>query len=210
MALKYLTSVLGDAEFDPSLVVGCFNIFVGAISVDDQRVGIIPPGLEKLAPLSARCFYSTFHRLAVTDPTSKVLKDIRQRYREDFPYWVDFSSLSPYPTLAMIRALVAKGWTSFIRRNDNKLSDHDHSRFARDIAELAQAEYHQQQKVPDWILSVAFDYLSLNPLPPAFVVVDCLKVIAIHLDCDISDAATLDERYTFESYWCPISDQETV
>ena len=34
--LKYLTSVLGDAEFDPNLVVGCYNIFVGAISIDDQ------------------------------------------------------------------------------------------------------------------------------------------------------------------------------
>ena len=75
-ALKFLTSMLGDAKFDPSLVVGCFNIFVGAISVNEKWEGIIPPGLEELAPLSARCFYRAFHRLAVTDPTSKVLKDI--------------------------------------------------------------------------------------------------------------------------------------
>ena len=196
-ALKYLISALGDAEFDPTLVVGCFNIFVGAISIDDQEVGIIPPGLEELAPLSARCFYSTFHRLAVTDPTSKVLKDIRRRYCEDFLYFADFSGLSPYPTIAIIRALVTEGRSPFISRNDNKLCDHDHGQFARDIAELAQAEYHQQQKVPDWILSIAFNYMSLNPLPPACVVVDCLKVIAIHLDCEISDSATLDERHTF-------------
>ena len=207
-ALKYLTSVLEDAEFDPGLVVGCFNIFVGAISVNDQEVGIIPPGLEELALLSARCFYSTFHRLAVTDPTSKVLKDIRRRYLEDFLYFADFSGLSPYPTIAMIRALVTEGRSPFISRNNDKLSDHDHSQFARDITELAQVEYHQQEKVPDWILSIAFNSLSLDPLPPACVVVDCLKVVAIHLDCDVSDAATLDERYTFVSHRCPNSDQE--
>ena len=206
-ALKYLTSVLGDAEFDPSLVVGCFNIFLGAISVNEKWEGIIPPGLEELAPLSARCFYRAFHRLAVTDPTSKVLKDIRRRYLKDFPYPADFSGLSPYPTITMILTLVTEGRSPFIPWNDAKLFGHD---FARDTAELAQAEYHQQQKVPDWILRVAFNYLSLDPLPPACVAVDCLKVIAIHLDCDISDAATLDERYPFESYQCPISDQESV
>ena len=161
-------------------------------------MGIIPPGLEKLAPLSARCFYSTFHRLAVTDPTSNVLEDIRRRYREDFPYFADFSGLSPHPTIAMISMLVTENSSPYsIQRNGNRLFDRDQIKFARDIAQLAQAEYHQQQKVPDWILSVAFNYLTLNPLPPAFVVADCLKVIAIHLDCDISDAATLDERYTF-------------
>ena len=209
-ALRYLTSVLGDAEFDPSLVVGCFNIFVGAISIN-EGVGIIPPGLEELALLSARCFYRSFHRLAVIDPTSKVLKDIRQRYHEGHLYFADFRGLSLYPTISMICTLVTKGLElPFIRRNDDEIFDHDQIQFSRDIAELAQVEYHQQQKVPDWILSIALGSLSLDTLPPACVVVDCLKVIAIHLDCDISDAATSDERYISLSYQCPISDQELV
>ena len=202
-ALKHLTSVLGLAKFDPGLVVDCFNIFVGAISVNEKWEGIIPPGLEELAPLSARCFYRAFHRLAVVDPTSKVLKHIRRRYLEDFPYFADFSGLSPYHTITMIDTLVREHRSPpFWSRSDDRTSEDNHILLAQDISELARAEYQHRQKVPDWILGFSFQSLSQYTPPPASVVAHCLMVSAIHLGCNVSEIATMDERYTFESYWC--------
>lgn len=85
--------------------------------------------------------------------------------------------------------------------NDNRPSDHEYILFAQGIAMLAQEEYQWKLHVSNWILNFTSNSLSLNPLPPASVVVDCLKIIAIHLGCDISDIATLDNRYICLSFY---------
>ena len=73
-----------------------------------------------------------------------------------------------------------------------------HAPVARGIAEGARAEYQQagHRKVSRWILHFALHSLSLDPLPPASVVADCLSIIAIDLDCEVTDTGfmTSDER----------------
>lgn len=193
--LGYLTSVLRLAEFAPSLVVECFNIFIGSISVNDEGVEITPQGPEQLATASARCFYRAFHRLTVMEPTSRVLGTIRRHYLTDFPHWIDFAGLPSYHTITMIRALIRRDWSLHPTwSGSDRPLDHEHILFARDIAELAQVEYQQLQKVPNWILGFTFDSLSLDPPPSASTVANCLKVGAIHLGCDVSDVATSGKR----------------
>ena len=198
-ALGYLTLVLKLANFDPSLVVECFNIFLGSISVNDGGVEVTSQGLE-LAKVSATCFYRAYHRLTVMDPASRVLDTIHQQYRKDFPNRVDFTSLPSRHTITMIDALVTRDWRPrLIWYGGDRPSDCDHILFAQDIAELAQVEHQPDRGVPRWTLDFAFDSLSLGPLPPAPVVANCLKVIAIDLGCDVSSVVTSDERYTYSS-----------
>ena len=196
LALKYLTSVLEFAKFDHSLVMECFDIFTGSIRVGDEGAEITSWGLTTA---SAGCFYRSFHRLAVLDPTSETLDCIRGSYPTAIP-WADFAAFSSCHTITMITALVTRDWKPLVWCGDDKPSDRDHILFARDIAELAQAEYRPERGVPDWILRFAFDHLSMDPLPPPSVVADCLRVGAIHMGCGASDAATSGKRCMCSSH----------
>ena len=194
-ALKYLASMRELTQFDPSLVVDCFDIFVGAICVDDKRGWIALEGLESLATMSAMCLYRTFHRLAVTDPTSSVLKAIRRRYLKRFSKAVNFTQTPCPHTMIMVHALIAKDWSPrLIWHSGGKPSDHDHLLFAKDITELAQVEYKREQKVPKWSLGFSFDSLSMDTQPQESIIANCLTVIMIHLGCDISHIDRLDKR----------------
>ena len=64
--LEPLVPVLTD--FDPTLVVCCFNAFIGCVSVDSHGV-VIMQGLEQPATVSAQCFFLTTSHFSVTDPT---------------------------------------------------------------------------------------------------------------------------------------------
>lgn len=180
---------------DPTLVVTRFYIFAVCIRFGNQRVAI-SQGLEELVTASAGRFYRTLHRLTVAAPTSSVLEVIRQCYHKAFPDGIDFTGLPSRHTMSMSDALIRRDWSrNPIWRDDDRPSDHEHIPFARDIAELAEVEYRPERGVPGWILAFAFDSLSLDPLPPASIVTDCLKVIAIDLGCKVSDIANSDERY---------------
>lgn len=77
------------------------------------------------------------------------------------------------------------------------------------LAEIVQVKYQQEAKVPNWAHHFTFHALSLDPLPPAPTVVDCLKIIAIDLGCDTLSIANLDGRYLCLSlFFHPLSDQE--
>ena len=202
-ALKYLMSMLELAAFDPAHVLDCFNIFIGGIRVSHGRVAITQ-GLEQLAAASAECIYRTFHRLAITDPTSSALEDLHRRYRDAFPDGIDFTGFPSRHTMTMIDALIRRDWgPGPIWRDDDRPSDQEHMSFARDIAELVQAEYQPEQGVSRWIIGFAFDSLDLDPLPSAPIISDCLKIIAVHLGCDVSDITTLDEGYVFQFLLVP-------
>ena len=194
LTLKHLMAVAVLPDFDPTLVAGCFSVFIGCISVKNRKVVIIHE-LEELATVSAMCFLRTFHHLLAVDPTSNVLSDIRQRYHTIFPFGPEFESLPFYPTMARIHDLVSR----HVRWGNYRPSTRGHIPIARDTAEAARVGYQktQQQTVPDWTLDFAFHSLSLRPLPPFPVVADCLSIIAIDLGCDVSNigSTTLDERY---------------
>ena len=191
-ALEYLMSVVERAKFRSSLVVECFEIFINAFTVNDEE-GEIPS--QELATISARCFYRILHRFTVMHPTSSVLNTIQRRYLAEYPDQIRPTRTSRH-TITMINALITKEWSPLIWRYDKPSNDECIS-FAQDIAQLAQAEYHQQRNVPDWILRFTSDSIFLDSLCSQSFVADCLKISAIYLGCDVSEIAAPEKRYIY-------------
>jgi hypothetical protein len=96
--------------------------------------------------------------------------------------------------MLMIHALITNHWRSDHLWCEDRPSGHEHTTLARDFTTVAMAEYQQVQKVPKWVLHFTLNSLSLDPLPPASIVADCLTIIAIDLGCDIPNIVTSDER----------------
>jgi hypothetical protein len=78
-ALKYLMSIPKLTELDPTLVADCFHVLICCVSLRNHKV-VVRRGLEQLATISARCLFRTFHHLSVTNPTSRVVQDLRDSY----------------------------------------------------------------------------------------------------------------------------------
>lgn len=176
-----------------------FNLFAICIQRADERA-VITQGLEEPATVFTQCIYRTFYHLTTSDPTSSVLENMKSHYRKVFRHWLDITGLPFRHTTIMIEALTRRDWSPCtIWHGGDRPSNDEHLQFAWDAAKLAQAEYQREQAVPEWILGFAFDSLSLDPPPQASIVVDCLKVIAIDLGCDISNVIALDKRYMWLS-----------
>ena len=203
-ALESLATMMPLADFDPTLVAVCFNVFIGCVKVANHTA-VITKGLEQLATASAMCVLRTFSHLSVADPMSGVLADVCQHYNTVFPSETYFKEFSFYHTLGAIHRQFHPGerhrQQAGIEWQDYKPSSHEHIVFAHALAKLARSEYQRRErckeKVPRWILRFALHALSLDPLPSTSVVVDCLSIIAIDLDCDIPNTGitSADERY---------------
>ena len=196
-ALKYLTTMPELAQFDPTLVVGCFNVFINCISISDERV-VIKRGFEELATLSAGSFLRTFLHLSVMDPTSNALVDIPKRYDKVFPFYMDFTGLPFCSTMTKIHILFNKLPISGPpEQDDHTLPTPERIAFSRDIVNTARAEYQRtrHREVSHRFLRFVVHSLSVDPLPPVSVVADCLKIIAIDLGCDLSNITTSGDRY---------------
>ena len=189
-ALKHLATMVTLAEFSPVIVADCLDVFLSCVNIRTDTATIIH-GSEQLAAVSAVCFFRSLRRLLATDPTSTVLEDVaRQSCRDGYQY----SSLRR--GIWRISDLIQR----FLR-----LQSSNHGAFAQEpipvtryIVEAAQVEYQHtgHRKVPRWILRLALDSLSLDPLPPTSVVADYLSTIAIDLDCDVTGIEFIasDER----------------
>ena len=194
--LKHLTKMLKLAHFDPTLMLDCFNVFIGCIEISSGKVVIIQ-GLEQLAIVSANGFLRTLHYLATMDPTSSVLAEFQRRYNEVFPSGIDFTGLPFHSTMTEIHALASRfGNPLDIKWHNRTLSVQEHIPLARRMAQAAEAEHQRtrHRKVPRWTLRSALFFLSLGPVSPASVVADCLTIIAIDIGCDVSNIASFDER----------------
>jgi len=198
--MKHLATMMTLADFDPALVSGCFNVFVGCIKVDvsNHKVAIMQ-GLEQLAVVSAMCFLRTFHQLSVANPGSSVLKDVRKRYNRIFHLDTDFEGLPFYYTITKIHALANTLWNPrHIRWDDCTPSTQEHISFTRSVVEVAQVLYRRtrHRKIPRWTLRFALHSLSMDPIPPTSAIADCLSIIAIDLGCEVSSTGftMLDER----------------
>jgi len=197
-ALEALATMMPLADFDPTLVTDCFNVFIGCVKVENRTV-VITQGLEQLATASAVCVLRTFSHLSVADPMAGVLGDVRQHYSSVFPSETHFRDFPFYHTLGVIHRLLNPGERHLrqagIDWQDYKPSNHEHIVFAHALAKLAWSEYQRgelyKEKVPRWILRFALRALSLDPLPSTPIVVDCLSIIAVDLGCDISNTRTM-------------------
>ena len=201
-SLNHLAMLAELTEFDPTLVGDCFNIFIGCFNFSDHTAVVIQ-GLEQLATVSATCFFRTFRRLSVMNPTSSILTDLRRRYKKVVRPTADFKDIQFRHTMVMIDALVAERWSSHRTPwNDNRPSSQEHTSLAQCMIEAAQVGYQRtrRRKVPRWVLRFALDSLSLDPPSPGPVVADCLTVVAIDLGCELSNIMTSDERYVCSNH----------
>jgi hypothetical protein len=204
--LNHLITITEYTDFDSNLVMDCFNIFLGYISVSNGKV-MVTQGLGQLAMLSATCFFQTLDHLSATHPTSSVLTDLRRGYDRIFPLQVDFRGLPFYQTMAKIHVLINQDWSPrTVGWTDYRPADQELVPFARHMVEVARAEYQRMQarKLPRWILRFALHVLSLDPSPPPSVIADSLTIVAIALDHDPLNVLILDERYIFSNLLMPI------
>ena len=192
--LDYLATVTGLAECDPYLVLGCLNVLISCVEVTTTHVAIVP-GLEQIAKLAAAGFFHTFSHLSFTGPTSGGFADIRQHYSRVFPQNIDFSALPFSRTFGVVHGILYPKWRNYQRVHES--SGQEHLTVISTVTKLAQSRYRGQRKVPRWTLRFALHFLSQDPLPPTSIVVDCLSIIAIDLDCEVPSTrpTTLDEGY---------------
>ena len=198
--LESLAAMVGLTDFDAALVADCFNVLVGCVKVVSDTV-VVTQGLEQLATASSMCLLRTFSHLSVMDPTSIVLGDVRQRYSRIFQPTTDFDDLPFSHTFSAIHNIFYPGWTDrWLDWGDRRPSSNEHVVLAQALTELAWSEYQRRErsgkKVPRWILRLVLHSLSLDPLPSASVVADCLSVIAIDLGCNVPRTGIMvsDER----------------
>ena len=195
--LEHLVATTEFIDLDPTLITACFDIFIGCTSFRYGRV-VVVQGLEQLVTVSAKCFFKTSLHLSATRPTSTVLADLRRRYRRIFPFDADFRGLPFYHTMTRIHALAHRRWNPrFVKWTDYTPSSQELIQFSRHMVDATQAEYQptENKRVPRWILRFALHSLSLSPPSPASVIADCLTIIAIALDHDVSSVLVSDERY---------------
>jgi len=196
--LKHLTTMMPLANFDPALVVDCFNTFIGCININKHKAAIVK-GLEELAEVSALCFLRAFHQLSAADPASTILGDIRKHHKKVLPIDTSIGGLPWYHTMGKVCRLTDLPLHHDTQWDDFRsgLSAQQQIKITQAVAEVAQVEYQrvQHQKVPRQILHFALCTLSLHPPALASVIANCLSIIAIDLGCDISNIGpTLVDR----------------
>ena len=195
-ALEHLVLMSKFSHFHPTIVLECFSIFVGCFGVNNNKMTIME-GSEEIARASAAGFFDSFLNLAIMDPTSTVLINLRQQYKAMFPRNIDFTGLPFHSTMANIHLLARRfTFAPYISQRSIRTPGHEHLPFSRHIAEVAKVKYQQtqHQKVPRWTLRSAHHLLSLSSVFPPFVIADCLMIIALDMGCDLPDTTNLDER----------------
>ena len=107
--LNHLITMAELTDFDPALIVDCFNAFVACVSLNNRKV-VIMQGLEQLAMVAVKCLLLTLRRFVVKDPTSSILTDLRRCYVQIFPFETDFRGFPFYHTMTRIHALANRNW----------------------------------------------------------------------------------------------------
>jgi len=174
---------------DPTLAVAYLDVLLYNIDVNGDRV-TARPGSERVAGVAS---VYLLHTLSSSKPM--VVEDIRRRYPGVIPFEANFEGTFRH-TMVAIHAL------SFSSRERRPFKWLDYQPCAREegsfATTLVRVAYGRKQhgKVPRWVLRFALHSISQDPPPQTSVVVYCLTIIAIDLDCDVSSiwSAAPDER----------------
>ena len=213
-ALKHLEPLISvPTHFNPALVIRCFNVFVSCVNVSNRRV-VTMQGLEQLATVSALCFFHAISYLSVMDPTSSMLRDVTQHYTSVFPADIDFRDHQFSHAMNAVHRIFIRREPHHFKWSDYKPPSGEHTIVAHTLLKLARFTYQRmrlggvlpptsrppslrfltllphpasQSLVPLWILNFALHSLSTYPLLPKPVIAHCLSIVAVDLDCDISD-----------------------
>ena len=201
-ALESLATMVLPSDLDPTIITNCFTILLGCVKVVND-VAAISQGSEQLAMVSATCLLQTYSHLSIVDPRSAVLKELCQCYNEAFPLRTSFNSLKFSHTFSVIHHMFHPDhYLHFVSWEDHRPSSYEHIISSCALTKLAQFLYQRREdfkQVPQWILHFVLHSLSLDPLPPTPVVIDCLSIIAISLDCDISSTIGTSSYQRFVS-----------
>ncbi|KAF9645111.1 hypothetical protein BDM02DRAFT_703128 [Thelephora ganbajun] len=177
------------------VVVDCFNILSNCFVTGGGERVTVTRGSEQLAGISVTCFLRAFSCLLSTEPTSTVIRDIRQRYNRVFPYFAGFEDIPFYFSMNAIHHLVTHPAVSrFPDWRDYNPSADELIQFSRALAQAAKFEYHRREAqlgVPEWLVRFALRFLSQDLFLPASVVIDCLTIIATDLGCNVPDADSM-------------------
>ena len=104
---KHLATMMTLADFDPTLVMDCFNTFLSCIKVDiKSHKMVVVQGLEQLAAMSAQCVLNTISHLLVMDPASSVLEDVRHHYVQILSPQADFRGHQFHHTMSAVHCLL--------------------------------------------------------------------------------------------------------
>ena len=205
LTLNYL-AITTSADPDPTLTAGCFKILTSCIKVIGNEA-TVTQGTEQLAPAAVLCCLHTLSNLIVADPALRALGNIRQQYDRIFPPNINIKTL-PFPhTLNSINRILHPGpWHGgrSPQWEDYKPSSNEHAVVAHALAKTSQYQrlsyrrmYGQHEKVPRWLLRFVLYSLSQSPLPSTSVVINCLSIITIDLECGLVNTVTSDERYVY-------------
>lgn len=94
LAFGFLETILTLPGFEATtLVVDCFNLLAGCVTVTDGRLVAVTRGSERLAATAAAQPLFASSHAPIVKPTSRILEDVRQRYRRTFPPKVDLWGL---------------------------------------------------------------------------------------------------------------------
>ena len=185
--------------FDPILVVDCSNILFGCIKVVDGEA-TIAQGMERLATAASMCYLQTLSHLLAIDPTSTIIKDTYRKYDEAFPfstnihkfpfsrvlYIIDWASLYYVPGRVQ--------WVWGIEWESYKPPSNEYITVAHALANVTRFGKPGRVAPDDWILHFVLHSLSRSPPSPSSVVIDCLSIVALDLECDPLAIEALGER----------------
>ena len=211
-ALEHLAALGALADFNPTLVMSCFNILISCTKFVGNRLETTL-GFEKHATMSAMCLFRTFSYLSVTDSISGVLRDFSWRYRWYFPSRPSFHGPSSDYLTAIHSAYYPDYEPSQYNWKCSEMPAHEIIIFARAATKLARYGYQTHGRAPTWALAFAEHFLSQDPPPPTEVIVNCLLAIAAGLGCDFSGITTMtpDDKYArFSEVSIPLSKTELV
>jgi len=195
-------------DFDPiQTAASWFDILITSVRVTNG-CATIAPGLEQLAATSSLFCLHTLSHIAAMD-TTNILESVRQRYTRTFPSRTNFDGLLFSHTLGVIHnvfhSINSEGLRATTRPrtqrptqrrvewNGFEPSSDVHITVACALAKIAWFEYQRsgRAKVPRLFLRFALHSLSQDPQPPPSVIADCLTIIAIDLECDVSNVVAV-------------------
>ena len=196
LTLKRLIQTSAFSHFHPSIVIDCFNVFTGYVSVGKGKA-VVVQGSGRLAMDSASALFDTLQNLILMDPTSNILEDLHRRYNAIISPDADFAGLPFDSTISPIHTFSrGVGTSGDLWQGRPSAPGQGHIPFSQHIAKAAQEKYQQTQrkKVPRWALRSACHLLSLGSVSPPSTIADCLMVIAIDIGCNVSEVKASNER----------------
>jgi len=175
LTLEYLATIVALVDFNPTLVVDCFNALIGCLKVVNAEL-LTTQGLERLAMVPSTGFLRTYAHLSAMDPTSGVFTDVHRRYIKVFQPDAGFKALPFSHTFGAIHTLFhryQRYW--WVRQRNPGPSDLERVTVIHALTELAKSKYRRgdaRKKVPRWILSYVMHSLSQSPPLSTSAVVD--------------------------------------